>query len=106
MRDDTVRPQLHKKEAKRLKQMRKEEECRSPTLAQEGAERAIVAKTEDGEEVRIRLIVAEDDSDIRDYVVEYPTGNTRVLNTCEMFYAHPVEFVGYLEKRTALRTTK
>lgn len=94
---------LQKKEAKRLKQMRKEE-LRSPTVGQEGGERLVVAKAEEGEEVRIRLIVAEDDSDIRDYVVEYPTtGNTRVLNTCQMFYAHPVEFVSYLEKRTAFR---
>ena len=57
-------------------------------------------------DVRIRLIVSEDDSDIRDYVVQYPTGTTRVLDTCQLFYTHPVEFVGYLEKRTALRRSK
>jgi hypothetical protein len=39
-------------------------------------------------------------------VVEYPTGTTRVLDTCKLFYTHPVEFVGYLEKRTALRNKK
>jgi hypothetical protein len=57
--------------------------------------------------MKIRLIVAENnDSDIRDYVVEYPNGNAKVFNTCQMFYAHPVEFVEYLEKRTLARTAK
>jgi hypothetical protein len=52
-------------------------------------------------DVKIRLIVSENDSDIRDYVVVYPNGTSKVFNTYQMFYAHPVEFVTYLEKKAA-----
>jgi hypothetical protein len=32
-------------------------------------------------------------------VVEYSNGNSKIYNTWQLFYAHPVEFVGYLEKK-------
>lgn len=41
----------------------------------------------------------EEESDLHEYVVIYPRGNTKLYNSCELFYAHPVEFVEYLERK-------
>ncbi len=52
-------------------------------------------------QIVIRLLEpAEGESlDVHDYVVIYKDGKSKIFNTWELFYAHPVEFVGYLEKK-------
>jgi hypothetical protein len=45
------------------------------------------------------LIAPTKPTDINDYVVEYPNGNIKILNTRTLFYAHPLEFVNYIEAK-------